>query len=98
MLEEWTSAAKPKLDQALLVEHIEKMVEVRCYGGQLWSLRSRGQVFSGQSRLVLPAHHLGSHDQCHVQGPALSLQKAWVDLGWEYGKGRWWGRWTAAHI
>lgn len=29
MLEEWTSAAKPKLDQALLVEHIEKMVEVR---------------------------------------------------------------------
>lgn len=29
MLEEWTSAAKPKLDQALVVEHIEKMVEVR---------------------------------------------------------------------
>lgn len=29
MLEEWTSVAKPKLDQALVVEHIEKMVEVR---------------------------------------------------------------------
>uniref|UniRef100_F1RQP7 RAS guanyl-releasing protein 2 n=1 Tax=Sus scrofa TaxID=9823 RepID=F1RQP7_PIG len=27
VLEEWTSVAKPKLDQALLVEHIEKMVE-----------------------------------------------------------------------
>ncbi|KAL0630107.1 RAS guanyl-releasing protein 2 [Plecturocebus cupreus] len=27
VLEEWTSAAKPKLDQALVVEHIEKMVE-----------------------------------------------------------------------
>ncbi|XP_060014769.1 RAS guanyl-releasing protein 2 isoform X5 [Lagenorhynchus albirostris] len=27
VLEEWTSAAKPKLDQALMVEHIEKMVE-----------------------------------------------------------------------
>lgn len=31
--------AKPKLDQALLVEHIEKMVEVRVGGSQLWSLR-----------------------------------------------------------
>jgi hypothetical protein len=28
-LEEWTSVAKPKLDQALVAEHIEKMVEVR---------------------------------------------------------------------
>uniref|UniRef100_A0AAA9S6Q3 RAS guanyl releasing protein 2 n=1 Tax=Bos taurus TaxID=9913 RepID=A0AAA9S6Q3_BOVIN len=27
VLEEWTSAAKPKLDQAIMVEHIEKMVE-----------------------------------------------------------------------
>ncbi|XP_029422223.1 RAS guanyl-releasing protein 2 isoform X2 [Nannospalax galili] len=27
VLEEWTSAAKPKLDQALVAEHIEKMVE-----------------------------------------------------------------------
>ncbi|XP_012580681.1 PREDICTED: RAS guanyl-releasing protein 2 isoform X2 [Condylura cristata] len=27
VLEEWTSAAKPKLDQALVIEHIEKMVE-----------------------------------------------------------------------
>ncbi|VFV36208.1 ras guanyl releasing protein isoform 3 [Lynx pardinus] len=27
VLDEWTSAAKPRLDQALLVEHIEKMVE-----------------------------------------------------------------------
>ncbi|XP_072495112.1 RAS guanyl-releasing protein 2 isoform X3 [Notamacropus eugenii] len=27
VLEEWTAAAKPKLDQALVVEHIEKMVE-----------------------------------------------------------------------
>ncbi|KAK2506654.1 hypothetical protein MC885_011339 [Smutsia gigantea] len=27
VLDEWTSAAKPKLDQALMVEHIEKMVE-----------------------------------------------------------------------
>lgn len=27
LLEPWTSAAKPKLDQALVVEHIEKMVE-----------------------------------------------------------------------
>ncbi|KAK2100222.1 RAS guanyl-releasing protein 2 [Saguinus oedipus] len=27
VLDEWTSAAKPKLDQALVVEHIEKMVE-----------------------------------------------------------------------
>ncbi|ELK13383.1 RAS guanyl-releasing protein 2 [Pteropus alecto] len=27
VLEEWTAAAKPKLDQALMVEHIEKMVE-----------------------------------------------------------------------
>uniref|UniRef100_A0A2K5QC23 EF-hand domain-containing protein n=1 Tax=Cebus imitator TaxID=2715852 RepID=A0A2K5QC23_CEBIM len=27
VLKEWTSAAKPKLDQALVVEHIEKMVE-----------------------------------------------------------------------
>ncbi|OWK17384.1 RASGRP2, partial [Cervus elaphus hippelaphus] len=28
VLEEWTSAAKPKLDQAIMVEHIEKMVEI----------------------------------------------------------------------
>ncbi|KAB1251450.1 RAS guanyl-releasing protein 2 [Camelus dromedarius] len=27
VLEEWTSAAKPKLDQAIMLEHIEKMVE-----------------------------------------------------------------------
>uniref|UniRef100_G1TQW5 Uncharacterized protein n=1 Tax=Oryctolagus cuniculus TaxID=9986 RepID=G1TQW5_RABIT len=32
LLEPWTSAAKPKLDQALVVEHIEKMVEVRLAG------------------------------------------------------------------
>lgn len=42
MLEEWTSAAKPKLDQAIMVEHIEKMVEVRLQHHQLWSLWDRG--------------------------------------------------------
>lgn len=54
MLEEWTSAAKPKLDQAIMVEHIEKMVEVRLQHHQLWSLWDRrgGHVHSGQPRLV----------------------------------------------
>lgn len=42
MLEEWTSAAKPKLDQAIMVEHIEKMVEVRLQHHQLWSLWDTG--------------------------------------------------------
>lgn len=42
MLEEWTSAAKPKLDQALVAEHIEKMVEVRLLGPQAWGQQSAG--------------------------------------------------------
>ena len=60
-----------------MVEHIEKMVEVRLRGSRLRSLRGAGgNRRSGQSRLVVPGHCPGSHHQCQVQGPTLSLQKA----------------------
>lgn len=79
MLEEWTSVAKPKLDQALVAEHIEKMVEVRGLEakGTCWEQGSVKQCFSSAlpweppqvphlmaSALVIPRRHRAQHISC----------------------------------
>lgn len=59
MLEEWTSVAKPKLDQALVAEHIEKMVEVR-------GLEAKGSWEQGPVKQCFSSALPGSHRRCHI--------------------------------
>uniref|UniRef100_A0A2K6T047 RAS guanyl releasing protein 2 n=1 Tax=Saimiri boliviensis boliviensis TaxID=39432 RepID=A0A2K6T047_SAIBB len=70
VLEEWTLAAKPKLDQALVVEHIEKMVEsvLRDFdvGGDGHILQEEFQIIRGNFPYLRAFGDLDQNQDCCI--------------------------------